>query len=49
MLSHEYKIVIDRGVGAPGHEKYVVDSLRSTEKTISYSVDDNCKNSWCRY
>ena len=32
MLSHEYKIVIDRGVGAPGHEKYVVDSLRATEK-----------------
>ena len=27
MLSHEYNIAIDSGVGALGHGKYVVDGL----------------------
>ena len=32
MLCHEYNIVIDRGVGAPRHGKYVVDGLTDNEK-----------------
>ena len=32
MLSHEYNIVIDRSVGAPGNGKYVVDGFNATEK-----------------
>ena len=30
MLSHAYIIVIDRGVGAPGHGKTFVDVLNTT-------------------
>ena len=32
MLSHSYNIVIYRGVGTPGHGKYVVDGLNATDK-----------------
>ena len=32
MLSHPYNSAIDRGVGAPGHSKYVVDGLNVTDK-----------------
>ena len=32
MLSHAYNIVINYGVGASGHGKYVVDGLNATEK-----------------
>ena len=32
MLSHTYNIVIDRGAGAPGHRKYVVDDLNALKK-----------------
>ena len=31
-MYHEYSIVIDHGVGAPGHEKYVVDDLNGSKK-----------------
>ena len=32
MLYYAYKIVIDCGIRAPGHGKYVVDGLKNTEK-----------------
>ena len=32
MLFHAYKILIDSGVGAPGHGKYVVDGLNTNGK-----------------
>ena len=32
MLSRAYNVVIDSNVGAPGHGKYVVDVLNSTNK-----------------
>ena len=32
MLSHSYNIVIDCGIGAPGHGKDVVDILSTTDK-----------------
>ena len=32
MLSHAYNVVIDGGVGKPGHGKYVVDGLNATKK-----------------
>ena len=34
MLAYEYKIIIDRGVGAPGHGREVVDGLNATKKAF---------------
>ena len=34
MLAHAYNIIIDRGVGAPGHGREVVDGLNDTEKRL---------------
>ena len=38
MLSHTYKIVIDSDVGSPGHRKYAVDVLNSTNNFFSMLV-----------
>ena len=32
MFHHAYNILIDRGVGAPGHGKAFVDGINATEK-----------------
>ena len=32
MFYHEYNSIIDHDVGAPGHGKYVVDSLNASGK-----------------
>ena len=32
ILSHAYNIVIDSGVGAPGHGKDIVDGLNAADK-----------------
>ena len=32
MLAHAYNIIIDCGVGAPGHGREVVDGLNATDK-----------------
>ena len=32
ILSHAYNILIDIGVGAPGHGKYLVYGLKATDK-----------------
>ena len=32
MLAHACNIIIDRGVGAPGHGREVVDVLNATDK-----------------
>ena len=34
ILSHAYKVVIDIDVGAPGHEKHVVDSLNASDNVF---------------
>ena len=34
MLSHSYNIVIDCGIGAPGHGKDVVYGLKDTEESF---------------
>ena len=33
MLSHAHDNIIDRGDGAPGHEKYVMGGLNATDKS----------------
>ena len=37
MLSQSYYVIIDRGVSATGHVRYVVDGLNTTEKYVSVS------------
>ena len=32
ILAHRYNIIIDHGVGVPGHVREVVDGLNATEK-----------------
>ena len=32
MLTHVYNIIIDHGVGSPGHVREVVDGLNANEK-----------------
>ena len=32
MLSHRHNIIIDCGVGSPGHGREVIDGSKSTEK-----------------
>ena len=34
ILAHTYSIIIDRGVGSPGHDRKVVDDLNATYKTL---------------
>ena len=34
MLEHAYNIIIDRGVGEPGHEREVIDGLDATKKCL---------------
>ena len=36
VMSQCYSIIIDRGISAPGHGKYVVDGLNDVDKTYIY-------------
>ena len=47
MLSHWYNTLIDRGVGAPGNDKYVVDGLNVTNKRFLTMMIDMSVISWC--
>ena len=43
MLAHAYNIIIDRGVGAPGHVREFVDGLNYTEKWFLSMLMKNVK------
>ena len=34
MLAHAYNIIIDRGVGLAGQDRYIVDVLHNTDKQL---------------
>ena len=38
-----YSIIIDRGIIAPGHRKYVVDGLNGIDKRYIYKLMSNVK------
>ena len=38
VISQCYSIIIDRGISAPGHGKYVVDWLNSVDKRYVYQL-----------
>ena len=47
ILAHKYNIIINRGVGAPGHVIEVVDGLNDTNKKKSFNVNETCATNWC--
>ena len=38
VMSQCYSIIIDRGISAPGHSKYVVDGLNSIDNRYIYQL-----------
>ena len=43
MLAHAYNIIIDSGVGEPGHGRYFVDGLNDTNKKFLSMLTTNVK------
>ena len=46
VMSQTYSIIIDRGIGPPGHGKEVVDGLNYFDKALYISIDIQGSTSW---
>ena len=44
ILTHAYDIIIDSGVGVPGHGQYIVDGIDATEKCFISMLMANLKS-----
>ena len=47
MLEQAYNIMINQGVGSPGHRREDVDGINSKRKKVSTNVNDKCETYRC--